>query len=48
MNSILWLLVGLLAGAVFTAWRLKGNRTWTETARVVIQGGGGPGPFQPK
>lgn len=48
MWGFIWLCLGLATGAVFTVWRLKGNRTWAEAARVVISGGGGPGPFQPK
>lgn len=35
---------GVLA---FVAWRLKGPRTLEEAARVLVQGGGGPGEEGP-
>lgn len=37
-------ILSALAGGLAVAWRLRAGRTLTETARAVIQGGGGPGP----
>lgn len=37
-----------LVGGGFVAWRLRGDRTLMETARAVIQGGGGPRPVRPR
>lgn len=31
-----------------TVWRLKGTRTVRDIARIIIQGGGGPGEEGPK
>ncbi len=51
------LLVGLLAGAAYATWRLKGSLSWLEALRALhtrapkpggaeTQGGGG-GPLEP-
>lgn len=48
LTYILIASVSALAGGAFVAWRLRGDRSMVETARAVIQGGGGPGPRQPK
>lgn len=42
------MLASAAAGGLAAAWRLRAGRTLTETARAVIQGGGGPGPRRPQ
>ena len=43
MTNYLLILLGMVAGGGFVAWRMKGNRSWKEVGKIIIQGGGGPG-----
>ncbi len=46
--EILSLLAGLIIGAAYAVWRLKGERTWPEALRALRpMGGGGGGPLEP-
>lgn len=48
LTYILIASVSALAGGGVVAWRLRGDRTLVETARAVIQSGGGPRPVRPR
>lgn len=46
IEIVLFFVIGLLLGIVFAAYRLKGNKTITQTISRVATGGGG-GPQEP-
>lgn len=48
LTYILIASVSAVAGGGVVAWRLRDGRTLVETARAVIQSGGGPRPTQPR
>lgn len=48
LQAILFCVASALAGGGIVAWRLRGDRTLMETARAVIQSGGGPRPVRPR
>lgn len=45
LTTLLLMLAAAVGGGGFVAWRLKGDKTWTDVIRAL---GGGPGPFRPK
>lgn len=48
LTYILIASVSAIAGGGVVAWRLRGDRSLMETARAVIQSGGGPRPVRPR
>lgn len=46
MIEIVIALIGALVGGGVVAYRLRGDRTWSEVGRAVIAGGGGPKPVK--
>lgn len=46
--EIILLLLGIVAGIIIAAYRLRGDRTTAEALRAVIHSGGGPRPSRPR